>query len=70
MNNLKEGRYNKVFFGALIYFIYFVGMSIVKKLYMLEITPSVLGLWWIHLIIGTLVLYIYLRDSSIIPLRQ
>ena len=66
----RKGRYNKVFFGALIYFIYFVGMSIAKKLYMLEITPSVLGLWWIHLIVGTLILYIYLRDSSIIPLRQ
>ena len=47
----RKGRYNKIFLGALVYFSYFIGMSISKKMYLLEFIPSYLGLWWMHVVV-------------------
>ena len=66
----RKGRYDKVFLGALIYFTYFIGMSITKKMFLLNLTPVFLGLWWIHLIMITIVAKIYYQDKNMIPGRQ
>ena len=66
----RKGRYNKIFFGALIYFSYFIAMSITKKMYLLEIIPIFLGLWWLHVLAILFLAYIYLNDYKRIPSRQ
>ena len=66
----RKGRYNKIFFGALIYFSYFIAMSITKKMYLLEIIPLFLGLWWLHIFAILFLVYIYLNDYKRIPSRQ
>jgi len=66
----RKGRYDKVFFGALVYFIYFIAISITKKMFLLELTPSFLGLWWIHLIMAGIIVRIYYQDKTKIPGRQ
>ena len=66
----RKGRYNKIFFGAFIYFSYFIAMSISKKMFILEITPSFLGLWWLHMIFIFALIYIYSADYKKIPSRQ
>ena len=66
----RKGRYNKIFFGAFIYFSYFIAMSISKKMYLLAITPSFLGLWWLHIIFILMLIYIYRTDYTKIPSRQ
>ncbi len=66
----RKGRYDKVFLGALIYFTYFIAMSITKKMFLLELTPSCLGLWWLHLIMAGLIIGIYYQDETKIPGRQ
>ena len=66
----RKGRYDKVFFGALVYFTYFIAMSITKKMFLLELTPSFLGLWWIHLIMAGILVGIYYQDKTKIPGRQ
>lgn len=66
----RKGRYNKIFLGALVYFVYFIAMSITEKMFLLELMPSLLGLWWLHLIIIIVVAGIYYQDKISIPRRQ
>ena len=66
----RKGRYNKIFLAALVYFSYFIIMSLIKKMYLLELTPSALGLWWFHIIFIVLIVFIYFQDSTKIPSRQ
>ncbi|CAI8301827.1 MAG: Lipopolysaccharide export system permease protein LptF [Gammaproteobacteria bacterium] len=66
----RKGRYNKIFLAALFYFSYFITMSLVKKMYLLEFTPGVLGLWWIHIILIAFIAFLYFQDSTKIPSRQ
>ena len=40
----RKGRYDKIFLGALVYFVYFIAMSVTKKMFLLELTPSFLGI--------------------------
>ena len=60
----KKGRYAKVFVGALLYFFYFVSMSVAKKMYILGQTPSFLGIWWIHIFAIIFLIYLYYIDST------
>jgi lipopolysaccharide export system permease protein len=66
----RKGRYDKIFLGALVYFIYFIGMSVAKKMFLLELTPNFLGLWWLHLIVIAIIARIYYQDKNLIPRRQ
>ena len=66
----RKGRYNKIFLGALVYFLYFIIMSITKKMFLLELTPSFLGLWWLHLIMIAIIAGVYYQDKNSIPRRQ
>ena len=66
----RKGRYNKIFFGAFIYFSYFIAMSISKKMYILEITPSFFGLWWLHILFILALIYVYVADYKRLPSRQ
>ena len=66
----RKGRYDKIFLGALVYFLYFIAMSITEKMFLLELTPSLLGLWWLHLIMIGIIARIYYQDQNSIPRRQ
>ena len=66
----RKGRYNKIFFGALIYFSYFIMMSITEKMFLLKVVPIYLGLWWIHFLVILALYYIYKTDYKKIPTRQ
>jgi lipopolysaccharide export system permease protein len=66
----RKGRYDKIFLGALVYFVYFIAMSITKKMFLLELTPNFLGLWWLHLIMIIIIIGIYYQDKNSIPRRQ
>ena len=66
----RKGRYDKIFLGALVYFLYFIGMSVAKKMFLLELTPNFLGLWWLHLIMILIIIGIYYQDKNSIPRRQ
>jgi lipopolysaccharide export system permease protein len=66
----KKGRYSKIFLGAIIYFIYFIAMSIAKKIYLLAYIPSFFGLWWIHVLVMAMLIYVYHADSHKIPGRE
>jgi lipopolysaccharide export system permease protein len=66
----KKGRYSKIFLGAIIYFIYFISMSIAKKIYLLAYIPSFFGLWWIHILVMAMLIYVYYVDSHKIPARE
>ena len=66
----RKGRYNKIFLGALVYFSYFIAMSISKKMYLLEFIPSYFGLWWMHAIVILMLCYVYIIDYKKIPSRQ
>ena len=65
----RKGRYAKIFLGSLIYFTYLIIMSIIEKLYLLETTPSILGMWWIHFLMLLLVILVYKNDMETIPSR-
>ncbi|MDG2106441.1 MAG: LPS export ABC transporter permease LptF [Gammaproteobacteria bacterium] len=66
----RKGRYDKIFLGALVYFLYFIAMSVSKKMFLLELTPNFLGLWWLHLIMIGIIFKIYHQDENSIPRRQ
>ena len=66
----RKGRYNKIFFGALVYFSYFIIMSITEKMFLLNIVPIFLGLWWIHFLVILALCYIYMIDYKKIPSRK
>ena len=66
----RKGRYNKIFFGALIYFSYFIMMSITEKMFLLKVVPIYLGLWWIHFLVILVLYYVYKTDYKKIPTRQ
>jgi lipopolysaccharide export system permease protein len=66
----RRGRYDKIFLGALVYFVYFIAMSVTEKMFLLELTPSFLGLWWLHLIVIAIIIRIYYQDENSIPRRQ
>jgi len=65
----KKGRYSKIFLGAIIYLIYFIAMSIAKKIYLLSYIHSFFGLWWIHILVMAMLIYVYYVDSHKIPGR-
>ena len=65
----KKGRYSKIFLGAVVYFIYFITMSVAKKIYLLSYIPGFFGLWWIHVLVMSMLIYIYHADSHKIPGR-
>jgi lipopolysaccharide export system permease protein len=66
----RKGRYNKIFFGALVYFSYFIMMSIAEKMFLLQVLPIYLGLWWIHFLMILALYYVYKTDYKKIPTRQ
>jgi lipopolysaccharide export system permease protein len=66
----RKGRYNKIFFGALVYFSYFIMMSIAEKMFLLQILPIYFGLWWIHFLVILVLYYVYKTDYNKIPTRQ
>tara|TARA_Y100000590_G_scaffold169037_1_gene193486 strand:+ start:171920 stop:172897 length:978 start_codon:yes stop_codon:yes gene_type:complete len=66
----KKGKYDKIFLAAIFYFLYFVSISIAKKMYILGYTPSIFGIWWIHIIVLLLLLYFYNLDENKIPIRN
>ena len=66
----KKGRYSKVFLGITAYFIYFISISIIKKLYLLGYTPDFMGIWWIHIIALGIVALLYYNDNTKIPGRS
>ena len=66
----RKGRYNKIFFGALVYFSYFIMMSIAEKMFLLKVVPIYLGLWWIHFLVILVLYYVYKTDYKKIPTRQ
>ena len=66
----RKGRYDKIFLGSLVYFVYFIAMSITEKMFLLEFIPSLLGLWWLHLIMIGIIARIYYQDQNSIPRRQ
>ncbi|MDC0089270.1 LPS export ABC transporter permease LptF [Gammaproteobacteria bacterium] len=66
----RKGRYDKIFLGSLVYFLYFIAMSITEKMFLLELIPSLLGLWWLHLIMIGIIARIYYQDQNSIPRRQ
>jgi hypothetical protein len=45
-------------------------MSVTEKMFLLELTPSFLGLWWLHLIVIAIIIRIYYQDENSIPRRQ
>ena len=65
----RKGRYNKIFLASVVYFIYFILMSISEKILLLKYTPHFFGLWWLHLIVALIIWYIYFCDDSKIPNR-
>jgi len=66
----RKGRYNKIFFGAVVYFIYFILISIAKKLYLLNHTPIFFGTWWVHVMVAIVIFLIYTNDMNKIPNRS
>ena len=66
----KKGRYEKIFLGAVLYFFYFVGMAVVKKMYILNYTPNFFGIWWIHIFAILFLVYLYHIDSTSIRDRN
>ena len=66
----RKGRYNKIFLGAIVYFTYFILISIAKKLYLLNYTPIFFGTWWIHVMIAIIIFFIYANDMNKIPNRS
>jgi len=60
----KKGKYAKVLLGAAVYFLYFIGMSITNKMYVLEYTPGFFGVWWFHFIAALLLIYFYYNDET------
>ena len=66
----RKGRYNKIFLGAMIYFTYFILMSIAKKLYLLNHTPIFFGTWWIHIFVAIAIFLVYINDMNKIPNRS
>ena len=66
----KKGKYDKIFFSAIFYFLYFVSISIAKKMYILGHTWSIFGIWWGHIIVLLLLLYFYNLDQNKIPTRS
>ena len=66
----RKGRYNKIFPASVIYFIYFILMSISEKIFLLEYIPNFFGLWWLHAFVFLIVYYIYMRDNEAIPNRS
>ena len=65
----RKGRYSKIFLASVVYFIYFILMSISKKIFLLEYIPEFLGLWWLHGFVAIVIFYIYMRDNEVIPNR-
>ena len=66
----RKGRYNKIFLASLVYFIYFISMSVVEKIFLLGYTPNILGVWWLHLLVIVIVISIIYRDDINIPRRS
>ena len=65
----RKGRYTKIFLSSVIYFMYLILISISEKLFVLGKTPSVLGMWWLHILVLFLVIILYKIDSNNIPRR-
>ena len=65
----REGRYARVVFAILIYFVYTNFMSAAKVWIVRGTMPEWLGLWWVHLVVGALALLMVMGPRWISRLR-
>jgi lipopolysaccharide export system permease protein len=59
----RQGRYARLGFAILVYFIYSNLLNAAKVWVEKGILPPAIGLWWVHLIALGLGLYLLLRGS-------
>lgn len=57
----RQGRYARVGFAILLYFIYMYLLQVAKVWMEREVVPSWLGLWWVHVLLVTLALAVLFR---------
>jgi lipopolysaccharide export system permease protein len=57
----RQGRFNKLFFAIIIYFIYINMLEISHKWVAQETIPVWLGVWWVHLTVFIAELIIFIR---------
>lgn len=62
----RQGRYGKLFFGILLYVIYYQFMFVARSAVVDEKISPVIGLWWVHLLFLALVV-ILIRGQKRLP---
>ncbi|WP_062153534.1 LPS export ABC transporter permease LptF [Beggiatoa leptomitoformis] len=54
----RQGQYSKIFFGILIVLIYSNLLSIAKKWVERGDTPTFIGIWWVHLLMLVIIIFL------------
>jgi lipopolysaccharide export system permease protein len=60
----REGRFARTGVGLLIYLTYANLISVARIWVERGLTPTWLGLWWVHVAIGMLALFLFARDAG------
>ncbi len=58
----RQGRYGKLLAGILVYIVYFNLMGIGKTWIKNGLIPAPVGLWWLHLLLGAVVIAMFVRQ--------
>ncbi|GBU09557.1 LPS export ABC transporter permease LptF [Gammaproteobacteria bacterium] len=62
----RDGRYNRLILGVIIYVVYFNLLKIGEAWLHKEMIPMILGLWWVHLVMLSLGLYMRYKRNNLL----
>jgi lipopolysaccharide export system permease protein len=61
----RQGRFAKLFVAILIYVVYNNLMGIAKNWVELGQSPASLGIWWVHMLLAALILYLWMKQVGL-----
>ncbi len=61
----RQGRYSRLLLAILVYAVYSNMLTVAQSWLGRDLMPAVLGLWWVHLIVLGLIIFLFARMSGI-----
>lgn len=66
----RQGRFGKLFIAVLIYALYMNFLAVGRSWVEHGVIPSALGLWWVHALLGAVILVLTARQAGWRPLKR
>lgn len=60
----RQGRYTRLILAVMIYFAYNNSLGVARNMVARDVIPAWIGLWWVHVVLAALVVWLYRRSPA------